>query len=341
MSQKLLYISCHSVLEHQELTLFNEIGIDVFSMGAYSDPKGHDGLHRPGIPGLKHYPEYQKISREYPRTNLPQDFIDKFDVIMVMHDPNVLVANWQKMKHKKVIWRSIGQSVPSIERLLKPLKDDGLLIVRYSPKEKNIPNYIGETEMIRFYEDPADLSGWNGNNKMVINITQSLMGRGEFCHYKDIIEIMSGFDSKVFGNDNDNLGPLNGGQLTYDLLKGQLRDNRVFVYGGTYPASYTLSFMEAFMTGIPIVAIGNNRAQSVGEKFDFYEIPNLIDHGKTGFVSDNISELKGYVKQLLDNDELAHRISNNARAKAIEIFGKSTIQGQWTEFFNKIKNGKL
>jgi hypothetical protein len=32
---------------------------------------------------------------------------------------------------------------------------EGLEIVRYSPMERNIPGYIGEDALIRFYKDPA------------------------------------------------------------------------------------------------------------------------------------------------------------------------------------------
>jgi len=47
---------------------------------------------------------------------------------------------------------------------------------------------------------------------------------------------------------------MNGGKLEYHEMKREMRDNRLFFYGGTHPASYTLAFMEAMMTGMPIVS---------------------------------------------------------------------------------------
>ena len=116
-----------------------------------------------------------------------------------------------------------------------------------------------------------------------MNITQILKARGDNCHYNEIMQTLAGFPAIVYGN-NDDLGGMNGGALSWDLLKGAMRDNRVFLYGGTWPAPYTLSFIEAMMTGIPIVSIGKELANNVAavptsERLDFFEIPDIIQNG--------------------------------------------------------------
>ena len=338
------YLSSHSVLEYQEVSLFTELGHDVFSNGAYVNPEGHPSLHRPGIDGANYYPEFAKLASQYPKTDLPPELIEPFDLIFFMGGilDHALVSNWQRIKHKHVVWRSIGQSRPCNERMLQPLRDEGLKVVRYSPKEEKIPQWIGADAMIRFFNDKNDLGEWVGGEKRIINITQTLKGRANYCHYHDIMEMISGFPAKIYGVGNDDLGALNGGQITYDLLKGQLRDNRVLVYGGTYPAPYTLSFIEAWMVGIPVVSIGKKRAMIQSEEsFDFFEVPELIEHGKTGFVSDDMGELRGYIQQLLENEELAHKISKLAQKRAVEVFGKNAIQAQWKLFLDKLDKGKI
>lgn len=337
---KIHYLSCHSVLEHDEVSLFTEMGHEVFSNGAYLDPSGHISLPRPAIKGAKYYENYAAEARAFPKTSLPDSLIEPFDVFIIMHTPEVLAGNWKKLreKGKKVIWRSIGQSTPKIEKLVRFYKAEGLKIVRYSPKEELIPEYAGSDELIRFYKDPEIFNGWNGDKKEVINISQSLKGRRTFCHYDDILNLIDGFPSKVYGVGNDDLGSLNGGELAFDQMLQKLRDSRVFVYGGTWPASYTLSFMEAWMTGTPVVAIGQDRAENipgvVGQKF--YEVHNLIENGVDGFVSDNLSYLKDRVRDLLQDPELARQIGSKGREKAIKIFGKEIIKKQWEEFFRKI-----
>lgn len=338
---KLLYLSCHEVLEQQELQLFADMSLDVFSNGAYLNPAGHDTLKRPAIKGMKYDPELEKWSREFPKTSIPQEYLDKFNVIMVMHQPEWITENWAKMKDKKVIWRSIGQSNVEVENMIRRMRYEGLKIVRYSPMEDHIPGSLSSDALIRFYEDEDEFKDWNGNTKRVINISQTLKGRGPSCHYDQIMQIISGFPALIYGTGNDALGPLNGGELPYELLKGTLRDSRVFLYGGTYPAPYTLSFIEALMTGIPIVSIGPSMAEEIAgvdaqRKFKFFEIPEIIRNGENGYYSDNIDELRGYINTLLENHELAKKIGEEGRKTAIRIFSKTKARENWTKFFNTL-----
>lgn len=334
---KIHYISCHSVLEYDETKLFTEMGHDVFSNGAYIDPKGHITLPRPGIEGMIYHEDLAEIARRTPRTELPPELIEPFDVIIVMHSPDVLFSNWNRIKHKKVIFRSIGQSTGNIENRLKPLVNEGLKIVRYSPKERNLPNYAGETDMIRFYKDPNEFKDWNGDDPLAINFSQSLKGRRDFCHYDEIIELMSGINGKVYGMNNDDLGELNGGELPYELMKGKMRDARVFVYGGTWPACYTLALMEAMMTGIPIVALGKETANIKNfEQLDFYEVSEFIENGVNGYCSDDIGKLKDAIELLLKDKDHAKKIGLKGREKAIELFGKDKIKNKWLNLFNNI-----
>ena len=175
-----------------------------------------------------------------------------------------------------------------------------------------------------------------GQDKRPINFTQSLLGRRDFCHYDEIIKVLEDFpDAKVYGGGNDDLGPLNGGDVPYDNMKGLLRDSRAYLYGGTWPASYTLSFIEPLMLGIPVVALGRKLAEPDRfEPFRFYEIPDIIQNGINGFISDDINQLKGNVQALLEDYELAKRIGEAGRKTAIEIFGKDKIAGQWKEFLD-------
>jgi hypothetical protein len=336
---KILYLSCHSVLEYDEAVLFHELGHEVFCNGAYLNPRGHYSLPRPSLP-TKYYPKLAKLAREHPKTDLPREMIEWADVVVIMHTPEILTGNMKLFRElkKPVIWRSIGQSIPKIEKIVRFYRSEGLKVVRYSPKEQNIPEYAGQDTLIRFYKDPSEFKSWNGKNKQVINLTQSLKARRNFCHYEDIIELMNGFDCKVYGTGNTDLGELNGGQLTFDNMKGALRDNRVFVYGGSWPAPYTLGLMEAMMTGIPVVAIGKRTAQEIdGTSYmNFYEVNEIIEDGVSGFVSDDIEYLKDKIKLLLENDSLAHRISKAGRQRAIELFGKQKIKKQWEEFLNEI-----
>ena len=336
---KLCYVGTHEVLEREELALFTELGIDCFSyQGAFAHPEGHPLLKRPGIPGMTYYPELVEIANANAKTKIPKEFFDNFDVIVIMHDPDVVVENWDRMKHKKVVWRTIGQSTATVENMVRRMRYEGLKIVRMSQKEENIIGFVGSDALIRFYKDPEEWFDWNGKEKRVINFTQTLKGR-TLCHYDSIMKSIEGFPALIYGSGNTNLGSLDGGELPYDLMKGALRDNRMFIYGGTWPSPYTLSLQEAMMSGCPVVAIGSELANAVvpqSERWDYYEIPNIIKNGENGFYSDNINEIRGYLSQLLEDEELAKKISAEGRKTAIRLWGKDRALKEWKSFFDTL-----
>lgn len=330
---KIFYFSCHTILEYDEVKLFHELGYDVFSAGAYSNPAGHPSLPRPGITGMTHYPELERAAATIRVSggSIPQEIIDWADTIIFMHEPEILQKNWPKMQGKRVIFRSIGQCVGHQEKILQDMKLQGLQIVRYSPKENNIPNFAGSDSLIRFYKDPEEFKGWTGDDAAAMNVSQSLKQRGDSCYYNEIATAFRSVSSMIYGNDNQELETW-GGQLTYEELKNRLREYRVYLYGGTTPASYTLSFMEAWMTGIPVVAVGQNITRDRWIHFDYYEVADLITNGSDGFVGNSIGELVEYMQMLIADPALAKRIGENGRNSAIKHFGRQTIADQWKTF---------
>lgn len=329
---KILYLSCHSILEYDELRLFEELGIEYFSLGSYIDPqKPVDPIRPP----LKQKAMAKPLSMAPERNKLTKEFVEPFDAIVVMHVPEWIEENWEQIKHKKVIWRTIGQSNPAIEKRLWKYRQEGLIIFRYSPKESNITDNIGCDQVVRFYKDPEEFKDWNGLNKEVITFAQNMKHRAEFCSWDAFVTVVSGFDARVYGPNNENAMGLNGGFLTYDQMKQKMRDSRVYVYTGTQPASYTLNFIEAQMTGIPIVALGPRYANSMQIAGDTYEIPDIMINASSGFWSDDLGACREYVQKLLDDMNLAKLIGQRGREVAIKYFGKETVKEIWRTSLDK------
>jgi len=340
---KLLYLSCHSIQEYDELKLFEELGIDVFSHGAFLDPTNTDDPMRPSLPPSEHWlgvkePELVDLARKHTKDYLGKDFIDRFDAIMVMHVPRWAFQNWENFRGKSVIWRTTGQSCQRDEKSLEWCREQGMKIVRYSPGEWAIPGFIGGDALIRFYKDPEEYTGWNGDTKQVITMVQNMKAREPNCNYETFLKATEGFPRKLYGPNNEESG-IEGGFLSYADMKQAMQNNRVYFYGGTMPACYTLNFIEAFMTGIPIVAIGPGLGNPPFLPGQFtYEVHNIIENGKSGFFSDDIGELRAMIKLLLREESTAQAISQEGRKRAIQLFGKEMIKQQWKEFF-KILEG--
>lgn len=330
---KILYMSVHEILEYDELKLFTELGHECYSLGAYTNPYGESGRKRPPIPEMPFDPHFSELSVRYSKDDLHPEMIEDKDVIIVMHEPSFIIKNWDKIKHKRVIWRSIGQSIPKVERMLEPYRLEGLQVVRYSPREMTIKDNIGADATIRFYKDPDEFKDWNGSSKEVVTFAQSMKSRGSFLNFDMFEQVTRPFPRKLYGPNNEDAGELSGGLLSYEDMKQKMRDARVYFYTGTHPASYTLNLMEAMMTGCPIVAIGSG----YGNSKDFpdqqtYEIPDIIYNGVSGYQNDDPEQLTNYIRLLMDDDKLAKHISFYGRQRAIELFGKETVKKQWKTF---------
>jgi hypothetical protein len=188
-----LLLLAHSIEEHDQLKLLAGLGYDVFSIGGYIDPAHPHDPKRPALPDVPYHPELHAAvdalgtddNLTAAKVRIPDAVLDWADTIIVHHYEHTwLVPQWDRIRHKRVIWRTVGQSVEGNERMMAPYREQGLQIVRYSPKERNIPGYAGEDALIRFYKDPAEWGGWTGEDARVINITQHLRQRDPYTNWR-------------------------------------------------------------------------------------------------------------------------------------------------------------
>src|SRR5690606_21191020 len=147
-----------------------------------------------------------------------------------------------------------------------------------------------------------------------MNITQSMKRRAKECGWQIFNSVTEGFDRELYGTGNEGIAEFSKGKVPYEELKNALRTRRVYFYTGTQPAPYTLNCMEAWLAGIPIVAVGPYHGNGVRYKPDcvgaadttgVYEVPYLLEQGVTGYYSDHVSELRQYIQYLLEDHAAA------------------------------------
>jgi len=330
----LLYLSCHSIAEYEELKMFSELGITCISQGTYNDPNnlGADvarpKLDLPYFPDLNPLAKLEWITRIDP---IPAQLIDWADVIYMHGIERWLPVNWERIKRKHVVFRCNGQSVAHTESVLGQYRPQGLKVVRYSPYEEKIPGYCGADALIRFYKDEDEYKGWTGEKQEVVTVAQSMKVRDVASRYSVFEAVTRGLPRRLYGNGNNPkeeswwVGP-----VSYEELKRVYRENRVYFYTCTFPAQYTMNFMEAWMTGIPVVAIGPGLA---GYRV---ETEFLIDSGYNGVVSDDGSELRSWIEKLLYDPMEGKRMGEAGRKTAVEYFGKDKIKAKWKRFFDSL-----
>jgi glycosyltransferase involved in cell wall biosynthesis len=340
-----LLLLAHSIEEHDQLKLLSELGYDVFSIGGYINPGEPHDPKRPPLPDVPYHPELQAVvdglgtedNLDAAKRHIPDEIIDWADAIIVHHYEHTwLVPQWDRIKHKRVIWRTVGQSVEGNERMMSPLRKEGLQIVRYSPKERNIPHFAGEDALIRFYKDPDEWNGWQGHFRTVINITQHLRQREPYTNWSFWDKTVIGrpwinppgdglATAEAIGPGSEEIGGV--GQVSFPTMKSWLRSARCYLYTGTQPASYTLGLIEAMMTGIPVVSIGPSWMRVFPYGPDLFE-----GHEITGLASDDPETAWGWIQEFLNDPDAAKARSQWQRQRAIDLFGKDKIAAEWKAF---------
>jgi hypothetical protein len=351
----LLLLTSHAIAEYDDLRMLTDLGYSVFSIGGAYDEVPFEGK-RPAL-DVRTYPDlqaacaYQRAHQEatvgapgpvidWAKGWLHEDVIDWADVIIVHHFPETWIGGqWERIKHKRVIWRTCGQSDPRLELEMSRYHNDGMQIVRYSPNEQKafepIHVYAGEDALIRFGKYPSDYISddpnhvapfWIGDWPVIGNITQDMKQRGNACGYDRWLADTGQMLTKPAGPGSE---ALQGGMgpLSYDDMLTYLRRIRVYLYLGTQPASYTLGLMEAMLSGVPVVT---DRWQVPNRDWMWldrlWEAGEIVGDDKVGIPKS--SALLNYLMY----PEVARYESQHIRARAIELFDVATVGAQWKAF---------
>ena len=349
---RLLYVSsCHPTLEYNDLSLFCDMGFDCFSTGIYSDtdrPVNLSLWRDSSVPGLKKdhksleiferdNPVYRGnlVGYNRPRLKLSKELIERFDVVVCNSFSHYVLDNWNSLKDSKVIWRTYGDSTPEQELLLQEKVDKGLNVVRGTVSELDKPNAC-PGEVISCHIDEDWYKGWKGDEPVVLSFQNAFHIRRLEAMGQAYLRIRhkSGAKFELYG---DHPHPMVKGFLDFKSQLEAYQRSQVYFSIGSHPAPITYNFMEAMTTGMPVVTFGYGIGKSPKDgKPSYYQVPEFIENGKTGFFSDDESELVDIVHTLLQDKELRSFISKEARKSAVSMWGKEAIKSKWKEYFQSL-----
>lgn len=352
----ILTLGSHGVLEYDQVKLWSDLGYDVFSPGGYEAPHESVERMRPAIPTAPDHPDLRTACIEtrerhgdrniewaidWAKADLPQAVIDWADVVIVdCYPERWVISNWDRIRDKRVVWRTIGQSNPMQEATMRPYAAQGMQIVRYSPAERRAFEpvmFAGEDALIRFSKDPADWYGWVGGDPRVLNFTQhdrTPHGRDQWTNWAFWEAATEGLPTVFGGPNSEHIGGI--GAQTYDEMRALLRSCRAYLYTGTQPAPYTLGLIEAMMTGIPVVSIGP-RAWGWDTLFEAHQIVWPVVGGLVPPYADlnDPSMVRIYLQQMLGNVDQARYQSARMRQRAIDLFSPAVVGPQWIDFLGE------
>lgn len=339
---KILYLSCHPTLEYAEVSLLTKLGYDVFPVGFYTHPiptdptrMGEDIKNNPYL--------YDKFMFYFKDTfnpghpiQLNEDFVSSFDIIINCQYIENLHFNWELFKNKLVIWRTIGLSDALFERMFTEYRERGLKIVRISPTEDKIIGNIGSDALIRCPVDSNYFNGWTGEEQKILTVQKRMKTREYdgfdttwFSMFNEYESITNKFASQrlLCGKENANV-PYAKYNVDEHTLQNYRKTSRVYLSLASRRACLTFTFVEAMLTGMPVVSAGKKLAG-----YESFEAPDFIENGINGFVSNDINEIQKYIQLLLTDYELAKTISINARQSMLNTFNEENIMNDWKRFF--------
>lgn len=337
---RILLLASHAVAEYDDVRMFADMGYDIFCPGGYQNPReaGGEGI-RPAIPNAPVFPDLieacERVRREggdpgiaidWAKARLPDEVIDWADVIIAHHYLDRWVyPQWNRIGHKRVIWRTCGQSSPDLEFLMGQLRQRGLQIVRYSPKESAMQYYAGQDALIRFGKYPDDYGPWDGSEAVVFNVAQHQPephSRDWWLSFDFWRQATEGLPAVFAGPHSELIGGI--GALTYTEMLEWLRKARVYLYTGTVAAPYTLGLIEAMLSGIPVVSIGPKAWNGPEQLFEAWEIAPAYGVDASG--------AHALLRLFIKDEQRAREHGATGRTTAISLFGMDAIKAQWREF---------
>jgi glycosyltransferase involved in cell wall biosynthesis len=159
---------------------------------------------------------------------------------------------------------------------------------------------------------------YRGKRESGITVVNGMQKRPRIAGYDIFLQARQVLPLDVVGMESEAFGGL--GDIPYRDLHRLLADYR-FLFSPIRYTSLPLTVIEAMTIGMPVVALATT------------ELPTVILHGETGYVSCDIDALIEHMRFLLSDYEEASRMGRNARAVAQERFGLNRFIRDWNNAF--------
>jgi glycosyltransferase involved in cell wall biosynthesis len=167
--------------------------------------------------------------------------------------------------------------------------------------------------------DPA--VRYTGAREQGITVINEIQRRARIAGYDLFLQARAAVPLTIAGMQSEALGGL--GDIRYPELHRQVAEYR-FLFSPMRYTSLPLAVIEAMTIGLPIVALPTT------------ELPMVIEHGVSGFLSCELDELIAHMRDLLAHPDLARRMGARAREIALARFGRERFARDWNRAFAQV-----
>jgi len=156
-------------------------------------------------------------------------------------------------------------------------------------------------------------------NFKVLSVVNQFSQRDYCCNYEGWKRIVEGFDYLLIGDNPGLSSPANGIQHLADIYRSSL----IFLNTSTHSPLPT-SMLEAMACGCAVVTTAT------------CGIPEVIENGVNGFISNDENELRGKIQYLLDNPAQARAMGERARETITRDFSEKVFINNWNQTFQAV-----
>ena len=167
-------------------------------------------------------------------------------------------------------------------------------------------------DIVRNSSNPEDYLPYSGHLACGLRIANSIEKRKKYLLW-DFQEIaFSTIPIRIVGHNPGMPGV--EASKNWDHLKEMLQSHRFYIHTADpkYEDGFNMAALEAMAAGMPI--LGNRHPTSP------------IQHGKSGFLSDNPNELQKYARLLLEDRDLAVKMGREAQKIVLERFSTNRFK---------------
>jgi hypothetical protein len=184
----------------------------------------------------------------------------------------------------------------------------------WSEKEADIIHHGIDTDLFKPVDGPRD--------NRVLSVVNDWINRDWCCGYK-IWEQVTGYPKsdlrlQVFGDTPGLSTPA----PSPEALASEYANSRVFLNTSTVSPIPT-ALLEAMASGCAVVSTSNCM------------IPEIVEHGINGYLSNDPAELRAYVIHLLQDNTDALRVGAAARQTILDRFSLRSFVDGWNDVFRK------
>jgi hypothetical protein len=205
--------------------------------------------------------------------------------------------------------------IAQLDAMRKMVGDVNVFISDYSAKQWNInAPYVVIKHSIdseKYKPDPEII-----RLPQVLSVVHDFINRDYCCNYSGWKRVTQGLKTKVVG---DTPGLSRQSASEEELVKEYQR-SQIFLNTSTISPIPT-ALLEAMSCGCAVVTTATCM------------IPEIIENGKNGFLSNDESELRSYIELLLIDSDLREELGKNARQTILDKFSESAFVQNWNQVF--------